>query len=139
MNDARQLMHDYLNLDAAGAANLFEEDGFLELPYLASLGIPPRYTGPAEISKFLTFLHDKMYPGFSFKDVAIHIVNGEQAFANYVIEASSGISGRAVHQEFFGHLVADGGKIKSLREAVDVLVVADAMFEGGIDEFVHRH
>ncbi len=136
MKDAKQLFLDYLNSDAKGSGDLFASDGYLELPYLASLGIPPKYTGPAEATQFLTFLHEQLYPGFTFKDVQIHLSTPDQAFANYVIEAKSGISGKAVRQEFFGHLVAEGGRIKALREAIDVSVAAEAIFKGGLEEVI---
>jgi hypothetical protein len=32
---------------------LFAEDGALELPYLASIGLPPRAEGPEQIKEFL--------------------------------------------------------------------------------------
>ena len=136
MKDAKQLFVDYINSGAKDAGDLFAANGYLELPYLASLGIPPKYTGPAEITQFLTFLHDQLYPGFKFQDVEIHLSTADQAFANYVIDSKSGISGKIVHQEFFGHLVAEGGKITSLREAIDVAVGADAIFPGGLEEVV---
>ena len=136
MKSATQLFHEYLGSDAKASGELFAPDGYLELPYLASLGIPPKYTGPVEVSGFLTFLHEQLYPGFSFGDVRIHIATDEQAFANYVIDAKSGISGKSVHQEFFGHLVAENGKIKALREAIDVCVAGDAIFAGGLEEVV---
>ncbi|MEJ0064691.1 MAG: nuclear transport factor 2 family protein [Caulobacteraceae bacterium] len=88
------------------------EDGVLELPYLASLGVPPKYTGPDAIATFLTFLHEQLYPGFVFKDVTVHIDTPDQVFAGYVIDATSGISGKTVHQQFYGHLTARDGKIE---------------------------
>jgi uncharacterized protein len=134
MKDAKQLFADYINSGAKDAGDLFASDGYLELPYLASLGIPSKYTGPAEVSQFLTFLHDQLYPGFTFQNVEVHLSTADQVFANYVINSKSGITGESVHQEFFGHLVAEGGKIKSLREAIDVVIAADAIFPGGLEE-----
>ena len=134
MKDARQLLLDYLESGPDAAAALFAADGTLELPYLASLGVPAVYTGPVEIARFLTFLHDQLYPGFRFEDVEIHIATSDQAFGQYLIAARSGISGRSVRQQFFGHLVAEGGRIKRLREAIDAIVAAEAIFPGGLDE-----
>jgi len=134
MKDAKQLLLDYLESGAAAAGDLFADDGVLELPYLASLGLQPRYTGPVEITRFLTFLHDQLYPGFHFEDVVVHIATPDQAFGQYLIAARSGVSGKSIRQQFFGHLTARDGKIGLLREAIDVIVAADAIFPGGLEE-----
>ncbi len=134
MQDARQLMLAYIRSGAKEAGDLFAEDGVLELPYLASLGVPPKYTGPDAIATFLTFLHEQLYPGFVFKDVTVHIDTPDQVFAGYVIDATSGISGKTVHQQFYGHLTARDDKIELLREAIDAVVAAEAIFPGGREE-----
>jgi hypothetical protein len=46
----------------------------------------------------------------------------------------SGISEKPIRQQFYGHLVAKNGKIQLLREAIDVIVAADAIFPNGLDE-----
>ena len=56
------------------------------------------------VGAFLTFLHDKMYPGFKFVDVKIYIDTPDQAYGEYTIHQKSGISGKLVHQRFFGQL-----------------------------------
>jgi hypothetical protein len=50
----------------------------------------------------------------------------------------SGISGREVQQQFFGHLEAKGGKIMRLREATDVVVAADAIYPNGLAGILSR-
>ena len=95
---------------------------------MSLIGLPPVMNGPRAITEFLTFLHDKLYPGFSFEDVDIHIETPEQAFAEYHIHHKSGISGKDIKQQFFGHLEAADGKIKRLREAIDVVVAAEAIY-----------
>jgi uncharacterized protein len=121
------------------ATSLFAENGALELPYLADLGVEPRYEGPKAIGAFLTFLHDKMYPGFKFVDVKIYIDTPDQAFGEYTIHQNSGISGKLVHQRFFGHcIVAADGKIVLLREALNLLAAADGMFPNGIADVINK-
>jgi hypothetical protein len=56
----------------------------------------------------------------------------------YTIHQKSGISGRDVHQRFFGHCVATAGKIVLLREALNVLAAADGMFPGGIADVLKQ-
>src|ERR1700723_1680281 len=138
MKTAKQLLQAYISGSAPEAASLFAENGALELPYLADLGVEPRYEGPKNIGSFLTFLHEKMYPGFKFVDVNIYIDTPNQAFGEYTIRQKSGISGKNVHQRFFGHCVAADGKILLLREALNVLAAADGMFPNGIADVINK-
>src|SRR5271169_850143 len=138
MKTAKELLLAYIDGDAQQSAALFAEKGALELPYLADLGVDPRYEGPPTIAAFLTFLHEKMYPGFKFVDVKIYIDTPDQAFGEYTIHQKSGISGRLVHQRFFGHCVAANGKIFLLREALNVLAAADGMFPNGIADVIKK-
>jgi ketosteroid isomerase-like protein len=138
MKTAKELLQAYIDGNAQESAALFAEKGALELPYLADLGVEPRYEGPKTIGAFLTFLHEKMYPGFKFFDVKIYIDTPDQAFGEYTIHQKSGISGKDVHQRFFGHCTAANGKIVLLREALNVLAAADGMFPGGIAEVVRQ-
>ena len=94
MKTAKQLLHAYIDGSARQSAALFAENGALELPYLADLGIEPRYEGPKRIETFLTFLHERIFPGFTFVDVKIYIDTPDQAFGEYTIHQNSGISGR---------------------------------------------
>ena len=135
---AKELMLGYLAGSAEGSGALFAEGGTLELPYLASIGLPPVLKGPTEITKFLGFLHNTLYPGFSFEEVEVHLSTSEQVFAEYHINHKSGISGKQVQQQFFGHLQAEGGKIKRLREAIDVVVAADAIYPNGLADVLAK-
>ena len=138
MKTAKELLQAYIDGSAQQSAALFADDGALELPYLADLGVNPRYEGPETIGGFLTFLHEKMYPGFKFVDVNIYIDTPDQAFGEYTIHQKSGISGKDVHQRFFGHCTAANGKIVLLREALNVLAAADGMLPGGIADIIPK-
>jgi hypothetical protein len=138
MKTAKELLQAYIDGTAKESAALFAEHGALELPYLADLGVDPRYEGPKAIESFLTFLHEKMYPGFEFVDVKIYIDTPDQAFGEYTIHQKSGISGRDVHQRFFGHCTVANGKIVLLREALNVLAAADGMFPNGIADVLNN-
>jgi uncharacterized protein len=138
MKNARELMLGYIEGTAEQSASLFAERGTLELPYLASIGLPPILNGREEIQKFLTFLHGALYPGFAFEGVKIDIDTPAQVLAEYQINHRSGISGKDVRQQFFGHLEAEDGKIKRLREAIDVVVAAEAIYPNGLRDVVAK-
>ena len=138
MKTAKQLLQAYIDGSAQEAADHFAETGALELPYLADLGVNPRYEGPKTIGAFLTFLHTQMYPGLKFVDVKIYIDTPDQAFGEYTIHQKSGISGKLIHQRVFGHCTAADGKIVLLREAVNLFAVADGMFPNGIADVINK-
>jgi hypothetical protein len=138
MQTAQQLMLAYLAGTAEETGALFAPEGTLELPYLASIGLPPVMKGPAEITKFLGFLHGTLYPDFKFQNVKVLIDGGTQVFAEYQINHKSGISGKFVNQQFFGHLEAEAGKIRRLREAIDVVVAAEAIYPNGLKDVIAK-
>ena len=138
MEAAKELMLSYLAGSAEESAALFGDRGTLELPYLASIGLPPVLTGRQEIAKFLGFLHGTLYPGFVFEQIQVHIHTPDQAFGEYHIHHKSGISRKEVRQQFFGHLEADGGRIRRLREAIDVVVAAEAIFPNGLADVIAK-
>ncbi|WP_194725763.1 nuclear transport factor 2 family protein [Noviherbaspirillum malthae] len=127
MNTAKALLEQYLAsiTNPASAAALFAEDGVLELPYLASLGIPPRAQGPAAIESFIASLLRKV-PDFKFRNVRIHIETPEQVFAEYDVEAAVAPTGGIYRQSYAGRLVSNGTKIRLLRESLDTVAVAKA-------------
>lgn len=57
MKTAKKLLQAYIDGTAQESTALFSENEALELPYLADLGVDPRYEGPSTIGAFLTFLH----------------------------------------------------------------------------------
>ncbi|NYE61334.1 ketosteroid isomerase-like protein [Duganella sp. 1224] len=124
MKNASQLLHAYLaNIqDPAAAAALFAEDGLLELP---SLGPQVQATGPAAIEGFIGGLLKKV-PDFRFKDVRLYIETEDKVFGEYSVEALVPSTGKVYKQTYAGLLVAENGKIKHLREALDTLAAAKA-------------
>lgn len=119
--------------DPYAAAAMFSEDGIFELPYIADFGFPARYVGRKEIGDFFAFVRD-LYPGFVFENVAILIETPEQIFAEYEFTAVSSKTRRTIHQHFFGRLVAEDGKITLLREALNSVEVARAVYAQGVPE-----
>jgi hypothetical protein len=43
-----------------------------------------------------------------------------------------------VSQQFFGHLEAEAGKIRRLREAIDSVVAADAIYPNGLADVLAK-
>jgi len=103
---------------------MFAEDGAFELPYLAS-GLPTQHRGRDAIAGFFQSVLD-IYPGFQFENTKVLIDTPDQAFAEFEATAVSSKTGRSVHQLFFARLVAENGRIKLFREALNTVEVARA-------------
>ena len=128
MKNAKELMLEYTAFsfrDPKKAAEMFAEDGAFELPYLATFGLPTEYRGRDAIAGFFQSVLD-IYPGFKFENTNVLIDTPDQAFAEFEATAVSNKTGRSVHQLFFARLVAENGKIKLFREALNTVEVAQA-------------
>ena len=136
---AKELLLGYLeNInDPDKAIELFADDATIELPYLASLGLPWQWQGKEIIRKFLANL-PKTFPGFGFSNIRIHIDTPDQAFGEYDAHCKVASTNRAYNQTYMGRLVAKNGKIKLLREALDMAQVAKSMFPNGVADLQEK-
>jgi ketosteroid isomerase-like protein len=133
MKTAKELLLSYLehinNPDIA--IELFADDAVFELPYLASLSLPWQWKGREVIYNFLKNLPET-FSNFHFQNIRIHIDTPDQAFGEYDVNAIANLTGRPYPQTYMGRLVAENGKIKLIREALDMAIVAKGMFPDGL-------
>jgi hypothetical protein len=113
---------------------MFTEDGAFEMPYLESFGFPGRYEGREAIEGFFRVVRG-LYPDMDLEHITVMIDTPEQAFAEYEFTAPSSQTGRTIHQLFFGRLVAENGKIKLLRESVNLVELALGVFPHGLADY----
>lgn len=78
----------------------------------------------------------KLYPDFAFKsaDTRVLIETPAQVFAEYAAHATAAITGRLIHHMFAARLVAENGRVKLLRESLNVFAAAQALLPGGAAE-----
>jgi ketosteroid isomerase-like protein len=128
MKTSTELLKSYLEnvQDAELAASLFAEDGILELPYLATLGHTYKAQGPEEIRHFLGNVLS-IFEEFKFHSLKVFIETPDQVFGEYEVTTKIISTGKDIHQLYMGRLVAENGKIKLLREALDTAAVALAL------------
>jgi ketosteroid isomerase-like protein len=122
MKTALQLLQAYLDnvQTPAVSAAQFAEDGVLELPTVKA-----HAQGPAAIEALLTGLLAKV-PSFGFKNLKVWIDTPDKVFAEYSVEALVTATGKLYQQTYAGVLIAENGKIKLLREALDTAAAARA-------------
>ncbi|MEH0937640.1 nuclear transport factor 2 family protein [Micromonospora psammae] len=132
MMNARELLLAYTGnvSDPDAAAELFAEDGAIELPYLESLGGGWRFEGREGVRQLLVGLLQTV-PTFGFDEVKILIETPYQVFGEWSVERTTA-TGRPFSQLYMGRLVAENGKIKLLRESLDQVRAARAMFPNGV-------
>ena len=140
MKNAKKLLEDFTATsfrDPKKAAEMFSEDGAFEMPYLESFGSPGRYEGREAIEGVFRSVRE-LYPDMDLENIKVMIDTPEQTFAEYEFTAQSSKTGRTIHELFFGRLVAENGKIKLLREAVNLVEVALGVFPNGLADYKVR-
>ena len=137
MKNAQELLEEFTAAsfrDPKKAAEMFTDDGAFEMPYLESVGLPGRYEGREAIEGFFRSVRE-LYPDMDLENVKVMIDTPGQVFAEYEFTAQSSKTGRTIHELFFGRLVAENGKIKLLREAVNLVEVALGVFPNGLADY----
>ncbi|MEZ2334690.1 nuclear transport factor 2 family protein [Mucilaginibacter sp. RCC_168] len=135
MKTAKELLLLYLenigNPDRL--VELFTEDGALELPYHASLGRNWHWEGHEVLHNFFKGI-PQTFQDFKFQNIKILIETPDQVFAEYEVDVVATKTGRPYHQTYMGRLVSENGKIKLIREAMDMIAVARSLFPNGLDD-----
>jgi ketosteroid isomerase-like protein len=134
MNDPPRVLLEYLLAfpDPEKASSFFAEDGVFEMPYLVSVGLPPRAEGRDQIRDFISGVIE-LYPDFTFdaREVTVLIDTPTQAFAEYTTHPTAAATGRKVHHLLMGRIVVENGQITLLREALNTLASAQTLLPGG--------
>ncbi|HEY6344476.1 MAG TPA: nuclear transport factor 2 family protein [Bryobacteraceae bacterium] len=136
MKNARQLLEEYNAFsfrDPQIAADMFTNDGVFEMPYLESLGVQGRYQGHDEIRGFFGFVR-QLFPDLQLVNtkVVCESADGKVVVAEYEFTSRSTKTGRLIHQLIFGRLKAEDGKIKLLRETINLVEVGRATLENAL-------
>ena len=122
MKTATELLEAYLtNVQTPKvSASQFAGDGVLELPWVKA-----HAKGPAAVERLLAGMLAKV-PDFRFKNLTYYIQTPDKVAAEYQVEALVLETGKIYKQTYAGVLLAENGKIKLLREALDTVAAAQA-------------
>ena len=122
MKNAKELLQAYLDniRSPSAAAALFADDGVVELPWVKA-----RAQGPAAVEKLVSGLLTRV-PDFAFKNVQFWIETPDRVLAEYDVDALVVDTGKMYKQTYVGLLIAENGKIKLLREALNTVAAAQA-------------
>ena len=137
MKSARQLLEEFTASsfrDTKKALEMFAENGTFEMPYLESLGFPWRYEGREKVEGFFKFIRE-LYPDMDFHDVKIVCETPDVVVGEYEFTTKSSKTGRMIHQLFVGRLESENGKIKLLRESINLVELGLAIFPNGLADY----
>ena len=100
---------------------------------MVEVGLPGRFEGHEEILKFLRQING-LFPDVAFMNVQFFVDLRDQVVSEYEVHCSAPSTKRHYHQLFFGRLVAEGGKIKLLREAINIISAAQTILPNGLSD-----
>lgn len=135
MATAKELLFSYMNLirSPEEAISLFASDAAIEIPYLVEVGLPGQFKGHEQILKFLRQINT-LFPDVAFVNAKVFMDSPDQVISEYEVHCSAPLTQRQYHQLFFGRLVAEGGKIKLLREALNIIRAAQTILPNGLSD-----
>lgn len=135
MATAKELLLAYMGLirDPEEAISLFAEHATVEIPYLVEVGLPGQFKGHEQILDFLRQINT-LFPDVAFVNVQVFMEDLSQVVSEYEVHCSAPSTQRQYHQLFFGRLVAEGGKIKLLREALNIISAAQTILPNGLSD-----
>jgi ketosteroid isomerase-like protein len=112
--------------------DLFADDGVFEFPYFPVLGMPSRFHGKAALREVIELIRSH-FSSFSLSDIEIHEVKDADAvFVRYHSDGFIDGGERLYAQDYVSQLVAENGKIKILREYLNVINTARMLFPNGL-------
>ncbi|MCL4069370.1 hypothetical protein M3484_22690 [Pseudomonas sp. GX19020] len=114
--------------------DLCSDEGVFGFPSFAVLGVPTRFQGKTEIRQVLGLINGH-FARFTLSEIEIH--EGRDADALFVRYYAAGFidrSERVYAQDYVSQLVAENGKIKVLRENLNVINTAPMLFPNGLSD-----
>jgi ketosteroid isomerase-like protein len=122
----------YLDTSIDRCVELFADDGAFEFPYLAALGMPSQFKGKVAIRGVLELIHSR-FGSFTLSNIDIHeTMDGTGLFVEYHSDAFIDGTDRPYPQDYVTRLVSENGKIKLLREYMNVIASARALMPNGL-------
>ena len=135
---ASVLLKEYLTSVSAGdpkaTASFFAEDGYIDAPYVESLGMPAKIIGTEAIENTMQGLL-RNAPDFHFTAIKIIMENATEVVAEYESEAVLA-NGRNYKQLYIGHLTSKDGKIVCHREFLNTIPFVQAFFPNGLNDLL---
>lgn len=138
-NSAALLLKAYLTSvstgDAQATASFFEENGYIDAPYVESFGMDPKITGRTAIETTMANLIQNA-PNFHFTRIHVLLETPTEVVAEYESEAVLA-NGRTYKQHYVGHLTSKDGKILCHKEFLNTIPFVEAFFPNGLSDLIN--
>jgi ketosteroid isomerase-like protein len=137
---ATNLLNSFLESVNIGNAKLsasyFADNGYIEAPYVVSLGMPSKIEGQKAIESTMKMVK-QMAPNFHFINIKIIMETHNEVVAEYESEATM-TNGKPYKQHYIAHLVCKDNKIISHREFLNTIVFVEAFFPNGLKDLLPK-
>jgi uncharacterized protein len=121
-----------LNTSVDRCVALFADDGVFEFPYMPTIGIPARFPGHQAIRGVLELIRSH-FSSFTVSNIEIHdLKDGSGLFVEYHSDGLIDGSDKIYAQDYVSRLVVENGKIKLLREYLNIISSARALLPKGL-------
>jgi ketosteroid isomerase-like protein len=120
--------------DAKAASALFAIDGYIDAPYVQSLGFPSKISGHEAIEQSLLQVKAAA-PNFHFSSFKVILETPAEVVAEYESEAVMA-SGRPYKQLYIAHVTTKDGKIVSHKEFLNTVVFVEGFFPNGLKDLI---
>ena len=144
MSTARERLAEFfdclrtLNTSVDRCVALFADDGVFEFPYMPTIGIPAHFQGHEAIRGVLELIRSH-FPSFTLSNIEIHdLKDGSGLFVEYHSESFIDGADKVYAQDYVSHLVVENGKIKLLREYLNIISSAGALLPNGLADVPAR-
>lgn len=138
IKSASDLLKGYLESVGLGnpkaTASFFAENGYIDAPYVTSLGMPSKIMGTAAIEATMQGLLQNA-PNFHFTSIKIILETPTEAIAEYESEAVLA-NGRSYKQLYMGHITSKNGKIICHKEFLNTISFVEAFFPNGLKDLI---
>lgn len=129
----------YLDSSIDRCVDLFADDGVFEFPYFPVLGMPSRFQGEVALREVFELIRSH-FSSFTLSNIEIHEVKDADAvFVRYHSDGFIDGTERVYAQDYVSQLVAENGKIKVLREYLNVINTARMLFPNGLADVPPAH
>lgn len=135
---ASALLNDFLTSVGAGnpkvTASFFADNGYIDAPYVQSVGMPPKIEGQEAIEATMQGLLQNA-PNFHFTSIRPILETPTEVVAEYESEAVLA-NGKSYKQLYIGHLISQDGKIVCHREFLNTIPFVEAFFPNGLKDLI---
>ncbi|MBV9875870.1 MAG: PhzA/PhzB family protein [Verrucomicrobia bacterium] len=113
-------------------ADLFADNGTFDFPYLSSVGMPTCFEGKAAVREVLNIIRAH-FSSFTVSKIEIYeLKDGHGLVVEYRTDTTDKGTGRNYVQNYITLLLEENGKIKLLREYLNVISTARALLPRGL-------